>query len=78
MKLMQVSVLFFKSLNHIYYYAESSEELLDECVSCGTDAHVYCENCKSSPCEVCNDQWHKHPKRKNHKTRVCLYFPLAL
>ena len=52
-------------------YSELSVELLDECVSCGTHADVYCDECKSSRCGICNDQWHKHPKRKHHKTRVC-------
>ena len=51
-------------------HVEGSEEILDECVSCGEYANNFCNKCESSRCAVCNEQWHKHPKRRNHKIRV--------
>ena len=32
-------------------------------------------SCKSSRCKVCDEQWHKHPKRRLHQTKV---FPSSL
>ena len=71
MKPMQVRKLSQCKTTRYNFHAESSEEdLLDECVSCGEHADIYCEDCRSSRCKVCNDQWHKHPKRNHHNTRV--------
>ena len=61
--------------DHFYYYypnfyTEPDEELLDECVSCGESAHIFCVDCKSSRCRTCDEQWHKHPKRRSHQTKV--------
>ena len=53
---------------------ESSDELLDECISCGEHAIIYCSTCKSSRCVPCNEQWHKHPKRRDHETKVSIYY----
>ena len=59
----------FSILSIFFQLAE--DELLDECVSCGEYANIYCNDCKSSRCQVCDKQWHKHPKRSQHKRRVC-------
>ena len=48
-----------------------TDETDAECVSCGELATASCEECGSSRCQVCNDQWHKHPKRRNHEITVC-------
>ena len=59
--------------DHFHYpnfYTESDEELLDECVSCGESAYIFCRDCKSSRCRTCDEQWHKHPKRRSHQTKV--------
>ena len=53
-----------------FYIAEDIEELLDECVSCGGEARLYCSDCKSSRCSPCNDLWHKHRKRRGHNIEV--------
>lgn len=52
--------------------SESDDEgdVSDECESCGERADVYCVDCHSSRCHLCNEQWHKHPKRKHHQTKV--------
>ena len=59
----------FSILSTFFQLAE--DELLYECVSCGEYANIYCNDCKSSRCQVCDEQWHKHPKRSQHKTKVC-------
>ena len=55
-----------------FYFIDSDDEVLDECVSCGEHAHIYCSDCKCSRCKVCDEQWHKHPKRRLHQTKVLL------
>ena len=47
-----------------------AEDVKDECVSCGEEAHIYCAECNGSRCNTCNEQWHKHPKRRHHSTEV--------
>ena len=49
---------------------QDQEEISDECESCGGEADVYCTDCASSRCNVCSEQWHKHPKRKHHSLQV--------
>ena len=39
-------------------------------------AHIYCNDYNSSRCKVCDEQWHKHPNRKHHHTKVCIIFDL--
>ena len=46
------------------------DELTNECVSCGEYANVFRDVCKSSSYKTCNKQRHKHPKRRNHNTKV--------
>lgn len=46
-----------------------SNEVLSECVSCGERADIYCNECEASRCKCCNDQWHRHPKRREHKLK---------
>ena len=54
-----------------FFSTESvDDELTNECISCGEYANIFCDVCKSSRCKTCNEQWHKHPKRRNHNTKV--------
>ena len=41
---------------------------------------VHISDCKSSQCRLSlwSEQWHKHPKRKLHKTKVYLYLIVSL
>lgn len=47
-----------------------AKDVKDECVSCGEEAHIYCAECNGSRCNTCNEQWHKHPKRRHHSNEV--------
>lgn len=40
---------------------------MSACVSCGEEARVYCAECNTSCCNICDGQWHKHPKRRHHR-----------
>ena len=53
------------------YISEPDGDVLDDCVSCGEHAQIYCSVCNSTRCKLCDEQWHKHPKRKHHHTKVC-------
>ena len=58
--------------DHPFYKLLESEEEIDECTSCGERAYAFCEDCTSSRCKTCDEQWHKHPKRRGHQTKVLL------
>ena len=58
------------------YVCVCAENVKDECVSCGEEAHIYYVECNGSRCNTCNEHWHKHPKRRHHSTEVyvvCFY-----
>ena len=52
------------------HHLELSDVEDHECVSCGEKATQSCEECKAIRCQVCSDQWHKHPKRNWHNVKV--------
>ena len=54
----------------------AQNEVLSECVSCGEKADIYCVECESSRCKLCNDQWHRHPKRRDHKLEVTILYTI--
>jgi len=56
--------------NILLFDSGFAEIEMEECVSCGERAYMYCNDCESSRCKTCNDQWHKHPKRRCHQTNV--------
>ena len=65
------------TFNSFYKILESEEEI-DECTSCGERTYAFCEDCTSSRCKTCDEQWHKHPKRQGHQKKVLLLLTLIL
>ena len=80
--MVQISTNQFTKLSLIFSYTIIAKlnalflclqnEVLSECVSCGERADIYCSECEASRCNLCNDQWHRHPKRREHKLEVIL------
>ena len=47
--------------------------IIDECISCGEDADVFCTTCQSSRCNTCSELWHSHRLRRDHIITVSNY-----
>ena len=41
-----------------------------ECESCGENERLWCSVCQQTRCDVCDNQWHKHPSRRDHNQEV--------